>query len=416
MIGLKRGTVLLCNHQTAWEENAAKTIETLRSIFGNADDVQHIGSTAIPCIKAKPILDIAVAVRNLDAVKLLIPELEKSGFYLSHSTETDMLFVQGDFENDTRTHHIHIVLSGSMEWLHYINFRNFLNTFPKVAKQYETLKLDLMQQYPTDREAYTNGKAAFIAHTLRKALVWSFLGKTVTATIDRPLGSIHPVHNDILYPVNYGYLPGILGGDGEALDVYVLGVPTPLTMFTGRIIGIVHRANDTEDKLVAAPKGMLMHQAQIAQQVNFQERYFVSYVEPLYHKSCGVIVYRRINGQTEYLLLFQGGSQTWSFPKGHMECGETELQTAKREVFEETGLTVQPINGFRQEVYYTLPPEHIKQKTVVLFLAETLGCLNMNPDEVADYRWACAKHAKQLLIPAYAQAVQMAEAVTTAKP
>ena len=84
----------------------------------------------------------------------------------------------------------------------------------------------------------------------RKALVKSYLAKTVRIEIDRPIGYVHKKENYSLnYQINYGYIPGILGGDGEELDVYLLGVDKPVTEYTGEIIGIVHRENDVEDKL-----------------------------------------------------------------------------------------------------------------------------------------------------------------------
>ncbi|MBQ8397148.1 MAG: inorganic pyrophosphatase [Clostridia bacterium] len=100
------------------------------------------------------------------------------------------------------------------------------------------------------------------------------LGQTVTVTIDRPLGSAHPRHPDIVYPVNYGFLPGVTGGDGEEQDVYILGVDVPIERFTGNVIAIVHRTDDDEDKLVAAPAGRQFSEAEIEAALRFQEQYF----------------------------------------------------------------------------------------------------------------------------------------------
>lgn len=281
MLGLKRGVVELCDHGKAWEQNAAQTIEKLKVIFGNvATDIQHVGSTSIVNIKAKPIIDIAVAVSDFDEVIKLIPALEESGFmYRQHNVEDDMLFVCGDQNADIRTHHVHVVKSGSKGWYDYINFRNYLNAKPEVAKEYEAFKLRLMSEHQTDRLAYTEGKAEFITHILRKAQVWSFLGKTVTVTIDRQLGSVHPKHNDILYPINYGYIDGVIAPDGEELDVYIIGEERPLKEFTGRVIAIVHRENDIEDKLVAIPEGITLSATEIENAVSFQEKYYNSRIE-----------------------------------------------------------------------------------------------------------------------------------------
>lgn len=99
-----------------------------------------------------------------------------------------------------------------------------------------------------------------------------------SAVIDRPLGSYHPKHPDLYYPVNYGEIPGILAADGDWQDVYVLGVNEPLTAFTGELIAVIRRRNDEEDKWVLAPEGMRFTAEEIMAQVRFQEQYFDSYV------------------------------------------------------------------------------------------------------------------------------------------
>lgn len=168
-----------------------------------------------------------------------------------------------------------------MDWINYINFRDYLNSTPSVAKAYEDLKVSLAEQAPIDsgREKYLKGKHNFIVYTLRKALVKSYLGKTVTISIDRPIGSVHPKHEDVVYPINYGFIPEVLGGDGEELDVYLLGVDTPVKEYSARIIGIVHRHNDVEDKLVAAPEGISFTVEEITEAVRFQEQYYDSEIE-----------------------------------------------------------------------------------------------------------------------------------------
>ena len=102
------------------------------------------------------------------------------------------------------------------------------------------------------------------------------LGQTVTVLIDRPLGTYHPKHKDMYYPVNYGYIPGIIAGDGEEQDAYVLGVEEPLQEFTGVVIAIIHRYDDVEEKWVVAPEGVTFSKEEIAEQVKFQEQYFRS--------------------------------------------------------------------------------------------------------------------------------------------
>lgn len=113
----------------------------------------------------------------------------------------------------------------------------------------------------------------------RKALARSYLGKTVRIGIDRPIGYVH--HKDLVYPINYGYIPEVLGGDGEEMDVYLLGVDVPVEEFDAHIIAIVHREDDIEDKLVGAPAGRIFTKEEIAASVHFQEKYYHSYIEVL---------------------------------------------------------------------------------------------------------------------------------------
>lgn len=108
------------------------------------------------------------------------------------------------------------------------------------------------------------------------AILRQYLGQTVTVTIDRPLGSTHPKYPDMVYPINYGYVPGIFAGDGAEQDVYVLGVDVPLTTFTGVVIAVIRRENDVEDKWVAAPEDMRFSADEIANAVHFQEQFFRS--------------------------------------------------------------------------------------------------------------------------------------------
>ena len=100
------------------------------------------------------------------------------------------------------------------------------------------------------------------------------LGKYVKVTVDRPLGSFHPKHKDIFYTVNYGYIDGILAADGEYQDAYILGVNEPIKEFYGKVIAIIHRFDDVEEKLVVAAENVTFTKTQIMEQVNFQEKFF----------------------------------------------------------------------------------------------------------------------------------------------
>ena len=154
---MKRGTVYLEPHQTEWERAAEGTIQTLKSILGSiAAEIQHIGSTSIKIISAKPIIDIAVAVNDYELVLNKCDELRKADIVFRFDERPEqLLFVMGDFEKDTRSHHIHVVLYGSDEWNNYINFRDYLNSNIEAA-----------------RIAYTDGKQEVIDRLLADARVW----------------------------------------------------------------------------------------------------------------------------------------------------------------------------------------------------------------------------------------------------
>ena len=101
----------------------------------------------------------------------------------------------------------------------------------------------------------------------------NYLDKTVTIKMDRPLGSKHP-KNGLIYPVNYGYVPGTTAPDGEELDAYLLGVFEPVDEFTGKCIAYIHRTNDDDDKLIIVPEGVVYTDDQINALTEFPERFF----------------------------------------------------------------------------------------------------------------------------------------------
>ena len=228
----------------------------------------------------------------------------------------------------------------------------------------------------------------------REQIVHDLLGKLVHVEVDRPIGYLH---GDIVYPINYGYIPGITAGDGEAQDAYILGVSEPVLSFDGRVVAAVRRKNDCEDKLVVAPDGMVFHQGEIAEAVHFQEKYFVTTVDSLFRKSCGVLPYRITDGEREYLIVFEQFSKCWSLPKGHMEAGETETETALRELFEETGLSAELDTSKTATIEYPISP--IARKQVVFFLGQISGTPKAQDGEIEGFKWVKAGELKNYLFP-----------------
>ena len=126
---------MLAPHQEEWTQNAERTIQTLKRLLEPvAVDIQHIGSTAIPSIHAKPIIDLVVGVRNLGDIVPYVELLKQHDIvFRGEDVAGQLLFVMGDFEKDTRTHHIHVVRWNGAEWNNYINFRDYLNRLLKEA-------------------------------------------------------------------------------------------------------------------------------------------------------------------------------------------------------------------------------------------------------------------------------------------
>lgn len=212
--------------------------------------------------------------------------------------------------------------------------------------------------------------------------------------IDRPIGY---VHGDIVYPINYGYIPGVIAADGEEQDAYILGVSEPLSSFDGQVVGAIRRKNDVEDKLIVAPEGMRFHQGQIAEAVHFQEQYFDYTVDSLFRKSCGVLPYRIVDEKREYLIVFEQFSKCWSLPKGHMEMGETEVQTALRELWEEIGLTASLDTSRSAVIEYPISP--LAKKQVVFFPGEVSGTPKTRDGEIEGFKWITAEQLKDHLFP-----------------
>lgn len=169
-LGLPRGIVKLCPHTEEWEQEAERTMGRLRQIFGSAArDIQHVGSTSVPDLWAKPILDLAVAVADFAEVDARLEALEAAGF--RHVPENDdvgqrFFSVWGE-SPEIRTLHLHVVRENSREWRQYVGFRDYLRENAPARRQYEAVKRRLMGAFPEDRVSYTEGKAPFIQAILK---------------------------------------------------------------------------------------------------------------------------------------------------------------------------------------------------------------------------------------------------------
>ena len=220
------------------------------------------------------------------------------------------------------------------------------------------------------------------------------MGKAVHVVVDRPIGHIH---KGMVYPINYGHIPGLIAGDEEEQDAYIIGVSEPVKEFEGIVVGAIIRKNDCEDKFVVAPAGAVFHQGQIAELVHFQEQYFDTRILSCSEKSCGVLPFRMENGKQEFLLVYEAFSKCWSIPKGHIEWGETDEETALRELMEETGLTAKLDINRKASIEY--PISSYARKEVAFYLGEVAGTPKVREGEIERFKWVTAEELKDHLIP-----------------
>jgi len=168
-IGLKRGVVKIVRHRTEWAElydaEAGNLKNCLREL---AVDIQHVGSTAVPGLISKPIIDIAIAVTSRSDIAAVVKRLLTIG-YIDRSDQgaSGGYLLVKESEPDVRTFHIHVVEKNDVQWRNYIIFRDCLRCDANTRKEYAKLKKNLAVKYPKDRESYTGGKEQFIKDVLK---------------------------------------------------------------------------------------------------------------------------------------------------------------------------------------------------------------------------------------------------------
>ena len=168
MLGLRLGIVGVVAHRSVWRDLFEQEKGFLEEhIGGLAADIQHIGSTAVPDLAAKPILDIAVAVASEDTIAQCVQVLCDSGYIDrgDQGGEGGHLVVK-ERAPDLRTHHLHIVTLADPQWGWYLRFRDALREDGALRRRYSELKRGLQKRHPQDRLAYTLAKHEFIRAVL----------------------------------------------------------------------------------------------------------------------------------------------------------------------------------------------------------------------------------------------------------
>ena len=170
MLGLHKDKVHLAEYCSDWPIEFEKEKKILKMILGDfALAIEHVGSTSIPGLSAKPILDIAVAVKDIETLRALIPVLASAGYDVLDSIEDHGEVLARKGKPECRTHYIHVEVIGSEYWNNHILFRDYLLKHPAYVKKYEELKRNLEKEFQDDRKKYTATKKEFIQQVVELA-------------------------------------------------------------------------------------------------------------------------------------------------------------------------------------------------------------------------------------------------------
>lgn len=211
------------------------------------------------------------------------------------------------------------------------------------------------------------------------------LGKYVRVRVTDPMHSVDSEKN-FTYELNYGTVESGLDARSPVKGAYVMGVTHRVRIFEGRVIAVIKRKNMGGIILVVAPKSKRYIVHQIEDAIEFAEEKDSYELSCLYEASCGAIVYRIINGEVRFLLIKNKRSANWGFPKGHMERGENEKETAYREVLEEAGIRIRFMPDFRYKSEYSIQGRI--EKKVIIFLATTDDTSTIiQREEIEEYLW-----------------------------
>lgn len=211
------------------------------------------------------------------------------------------------------------------------------------------------------------------------------LGRFVRVKVTKPC-NFHDPRTGVRYLLNYGITEQQKEKKTQIIGAYILGVNHPVRVFEGKVIAVLRRKEKGRNILVVAPKNMRRIDYEIRSVLAFAENPEEYTLDCLYEHSCGAVVLRTINDEQRFLLIKNKRSNNWGFPKGHMEQGETPVETACREVLEETGLHINVIDGFRCESQYKIGST--VEKRVDVFLATTKDTQTViQKEEIEDYIW-----------------------------
>ncbi|MBQ9552282.1 MAG: NUDIX domain-containing protein [Clostridia bacterium] len=220
------------------------------------------------------------------------------------------------------------------------------------------------------------------------------LGKFVRVCVTKRINDKDPA-TGLVNRLNFGRIESGCNAK-NVLGAYIMGIDHPVRNFDGRVIAIIRRKSG-ECLWVVAPKSTRFIVNDIRAAIAYAEGEGDRYsIDCLYESSCGAVVYRMINGELRYLLIKNKRSANWGFPKGHIEPGETQEETAMREVLEETGVHIHIHPGFVSRSEYTIQGK--VEKSVAIFVAGTTDTQTViQQEEIEDYIWLNYQKAWKIL-------------------
>ncbi len=211
------------------------------------------------------------------------------------------------------------------------------------------------------------------------------LGKFVKVRVTSPMHSFNNRFG-FKYKLNYGVIDSFKSNKKSVQGAYIMGINHPVRNFDGRVIAVIKRQSCRGMAWVVAPKSTRFIVNDIKQAIEFAEGRNNYSIECLYESSCGAVIFRESEEGIKFLLIRNKRSAHWGFPKGHIEPGETEEDTAIREVFEETGLRIRIVPGFVKKSEYTIQGKI--EKSVSIFLAETDELVyKLQEEEIEECDW-----------------------------
>jgi len=170
MIGLNKDLVSVYPYDKTWPKEYEKEAKILKSLLKDFDiKIEHVGSTAIPGLSAKPIIDIAIGAKNEKDLFAVATRLENNGYDILNSFETKGEVLARKGAPECRTHYIHIQLLKSEYWNEFVYFKKYMLEHPDKVKEYQRLKEELSQKYADERKKYTAAKNEFISKILKEA-------------------------------------------------------------------------------------------------------------------------------------------------------------------------------------------------------------------------------------------------------